>query len=202
MTVDEPSGVASVLRLEPQDLDGHTVEELMDYLDAGREPLDPSIETSPACHHALAALERLHVVAGDLLEGDDDPVGDDWIDGVLAAISLDAHAGRDVVVATGANATVVVTEGALKALVRAVGDRTPGFLIGRVRLEGDLDPSGPVTVAIDLNVVEGHAIPDGVVELRAAVRAALHEHAGFVDPVVDIAVRDLQLRPARGRVRT
>ena len=39
-----------------EDLDGHTIEELSDYLDAGRTPVDASIEGSPGCRIALDAL--------------------------------------------------------------------------------------------------------------------------------------------------
>ena len=38
--MDDPG---TVLALEPEDLDGHTVEELDDYLDRGCTPPDPSI---------------------------------------------------------------------------------------------------------------------------------------------------------------
>ena len=52
-----------VLGFEPEDLDGHSIDELTDYLERGRTPADPSIEGSPACRNALRALERLRDLA-------------------------------------------------------------------------------------------------------------------------------------------
>ena len=47
---------APAYRIEPDDLDGHTIDELADYLDAGMQPADPSIDDSAACQNALAAI--------------------------------------------------------------------------------------------------------------------------------------------------
>ena len=56
MTEPDPVRLDS---LEPEDLDGHTIDELADYLDAGMLPADPSIDESAACQNALAAIVRL-----------------------------------------------------------------------------------------------------------------------------------------------
>lgn len=181
------------LTAEPAELDGHTIDELAAYLDAGRVPYDPAIEESAACRHALAALERLHAVSADLLS--DPPAGeedDSWVAGVLAHIAADAHAGADFPVAVTAEGDeVVMTEGALRALLRAVGDDEPGVLVGRIRFAGDLaDPSSTVVITVDVTLAQGLPIPLATSRLRAAMRSAVERHIGL-QPVLDIVVRDL-----------
>ena len=56
---DPPDGPARP-DADPADLDGHTIDELGEYLDRGRIPFDPSIEASPGCQLALQSMERLH----------------------------------------------------------------------------------------------------------------------------------------------
>ena len=43
---------------ETADLDGHSIEELSDYLDAGRQPRNESIESSAGCQIALDSLAK------------------------------------------------------------------------------------------------------------------------------------------------
>lgn len=54
-------------------LDGHSIEELSDYLDSGRTPRNRSIEASPGCQSALQAMERLRDLAGQLALADTSP---------------------------------------------------------------------------------------------------------------------------------
>ena len=87
------------LGLEPADLDGHTIEQLTDYLDAGRMPADPTIDDSAGCRLALDALERLHAVTGRLMADDEAAeaeADESWVDHVLSGIVLDARSGRRV----------------------------------------------------------------------------------------------------------
>src|SRR5690606_10365468 len=62
---------ATPLGLDPSDLDGHTIEELTDYLDAGREPANSSIDSSAGCVLALDALERLRALTPALMARDE-----------------------------------------------------------------------------------------------------------------------------------
>lgn len=189
--------------LTADDLDGHTIEELAEYVDRGRTPLDPSIESSASCRHAVAALERLRTVSAGFLSDDTDadPVADDaWLSGVMAQISVDARAGADfTVLTTGAGDEVVMTEGALRALVRAAGDEQPGFLVGRVRFAGDLSaPDAELTVEVDVIVGYGVALRPAVELLRGAIVERLTTHTLFRRLRVDVIVRDLVL-PRGGR---
>ena len=67
MTDERETREVRWLGLEPTDLDGHTLDELTDYLDAGRQPADRSIDESPGCQLALDALERLQGLGAELI---------------------------------------------------------------------------------------------------------------------------------------
>ncbi|MFD1721321.1 hypothetical protein [Amnibacterium endophyticum] len=183
---------------EPEELDGHTIDELADYLDAGRTLPDPSIEGSAACRHALAALERLRALAPELLV-DDAPEAepaDGFLARVMSGIALDAHAGADFpLVDSGTDSSITMTEGALRALIRAAGDGEPGVLVGRVRFVGDLqDPHAPLTVRVAATVAHGLPIPAAAERLRAAVDAAVRRHTRFERLRIDVEVQDLVVR--------
>ena len=181
---------------EPEDLDGYTIDDLADYLDAGRHPYDPVIESSPACRHALAALERLRVLSADLLtdavpDGDFDD--DAWLERVMSGIARNARNGADFVLTAAAPDTILVmTEGALRALIRAGGDHEPGFLVGRIRFAGDLsEPAGAITIAVDVTVAHGLPIPDAVERLRTRISSTVLQHTEFQQLRVDVTVEDL-----------
>ncbi len=183
--------------LTADDLDGHTIEQRADYGDRGRTPVDASIERSSICRHAIAALERLRSVAGDFLSDGPEPQEEDeaWLAGVMSQISADARAGADfTVLTTDDGDEVVMTEGALRALVRAAGDEQPGFLVGRVRFVGNLsDPDAELVVEVDVVVGYGTVIRPGVDRLRAAIVDRITTHTLFARLRIDVVVRDLVL---------
>lgn len=194
------SDPADLLRLEPEDLDGHTLDELSDYLDRGRRPADPSIDDSPACQIALSALQRLRAVTGSFLDEDDRGTGtdEDWIGRVLAVLPLEARAGRDFPLPVAEPDTdASVTEGALRGLVRTIGDAVPGLLVGSVRF-GDADP---VTQQVDLDVQValryGVPLQDAEAGFRDALRSGLAPHAPFRLGRIDIRVVALIGGPSR-----
>jgi len=184
-----------------EDLDGHTLDELVDYLDRGRTPYDPGIESSPACRIALAGLERLRARAADLLEEDAAAAParpEHWMTAVLDRISLESRPGRrfalpDLPVGTDA----VVTEGALRGLVRAVGDSVPGLLTGRVRFTPQ-EPGGAVDLAVEVSLVFGAPVDGTVAEFRRRVLALLPDQAPFPIGRLDVRVRDVLEVPEGG----
>lgn len=195
---EQTSDALDAIAKEPEDLDGHTIAQLADYLDSDRTPLDPAIEASPACQHALAALDRLRRLAPDLLVDDDRQQDDDWVSKVMGGIALDAHAGADFVLADGgSDARLVMTEGALRGLIRAAGDDEPGFLMGRVRFDGDLAPDARITIRTGVTVAHGVRIPAAVERLRSHIAAAVERHTLLVAARIDVDVDDLE-QPATG----
>lgn len=192
--------------LDPEDLDGHTLEELSDYLDAGRSPADPSIDGSPGCRIALESLERLRNLTPELLATDTaaEPDADEsWVRGILAGITLDARAGRRIPLrASAPNADLGITEGAVRGLVRAAEHAVPGVLVGRCRLDGDVSERGaPVLIRTEVSVPYGVPIPGLVDRLRAEIAARLAAHTELNVSGIDIVVDDIRHPLRRGRER-
>lgn len=182
--------------LEPEDLDGHTIDELADYLDAGMQPADPSIDDSAACQNALAALVRLRqssLGSLDVAAEQEAPADESWIGGVLANISLEARAGRDVPLRPSVpTERAVVTEGAVRSLVRTAGDVVPGVVIARCSLQGDVTRlDAPVRVLVELAIRSDTPIHPAAEHVRQAVAATLAEQTDLLVEAVDVRVRDL-----------
>lgn len=197
MTDDQGTPEMRALGLEPTDLDGHTIEELSDYLEAGRLPFDPSIEGSPGCQLALDALERLRGLGGQLIDADAaamPEVDDSWVDRILNGIALDARAGRRIPFGEpDPVADFGITEGAVRGLIRSAENAVAGVLVGRSTLEGDVTVFGaPVTIAIEVNALYGESIPRAVERLRAEVADRVRRHSELNVVAIDITVRDIQ----------
>lgn len=187
-------------------LDGHSIEQLSDYLDRGRTPADPSIDDSPGCQIALAGLARLRLLAQTLVETDAaaEPAYDDgWVSGILNHIELEAHAGRDIPIQHSApTARLTITEGAVRGLVRAAGDSVGGILIGRCHLDGDVTvPGEAIGVRIEASVFWGERIPDVVARVREAVYTELLRHTELTISGIDVTIHDVHLaRSGTGEV--
>ncbi|MDR6571710.1 hypothetical protein J2X60_000335 [Curtobacterium sp. 320] len=193
MTEPDPVRLDS---LEPDDLDGHTIDELADYLDAGMQPADPSIDHSAACQNALAAIVRLRQSSLGSLEAaaeQEAPADESWISGVLANISLEARAGRDVPLRPAApTERPVMTEGAIRSLVRTAGDAVPDALIARCTLEGDVTELGaPVRIVVEIAVRVGSTIQRVASDIRETVAEVLATETDLLVESVDVVVRDL-----------
>lgn len=196
MPTDTTSADLTPADLGPADLDGHTIDELADYLDAGMLPADPSIDDSPACQNALAALLRLRQASLGSLEAaarEEPPADDSWISGVLANISLEARAGRDVPLRPEApTERPVMTEGAIRSLVRRAGDGVSGVVVSRCALDGDVtELAAPVRVEVEVAVVLGTVVSTTADLVRTAVATVLAEQTDLVVEAVDVIVRDV-----------
>lgn len=184
----------AVLALEPGDLDGHTLDDLEDYLEHDRQPADASIDNSPSCQIALSALQRLHDIAGDYLDRNEAPTGtdEDWISTVLATLPLDTRAGRHFPYPTTyPNLTAHVTEAAIRGLIRATGDAVPGLLIGKVEIGTQEQDPGAVDLQIEAALLWGTPLQDADMLLRAQLQKVLPLHAPFVVQTIDIRIVDL-----------
>ncbi|MDP9027257.1 MAG: hypothetical protein M3N46_06830 [Actinomycetota bacterium] len=183
----------TVLGLEPDDLDGHTIDELEDYLEQGRSPANPSIDNSPACQIALNALQRLNNAARALLDPSfvDSHSDDDWIASAITRISFEARTGRRFPIPPiSPDLDATVTEGALRGLIRAIGDALPGILTGAVHIDTD-DHTGTAGVRIDIAVIYGHPIGNAIRDLRAVLTRVLPDHVPFDLDRIDIRVVDV-----------
>ena len=188
------------LAFESEDLDGHTIEELSDYLDNGRTPATPSIDQSPGCQIALEALERLRALTPELLAADaaiESEPDEGWVQSILAGITLDARAGRRIPIAVPMpEADLGITEGAVRGLVRAAETAVPGILIGRCRLDGDVTaPGEPVRVRVEASVPYGDPIPSLAGRLREEIGARLTAHTTLNVTGIDILVHDIHQIP-------
>ena len=191
---------------DPEDLDGHSIEELGDYLDAGRRPVDASIENSPGCLIALDALARLHSESWAMLEVEaraDRDRDQSWIANVIANISRESRAGRDIPVAHPDPATrLLLTEGAVRGLVRAAGDGTGGSLIGRVGLDGDVtEPGAPITVTVTASAAFGPNLTVLAQLIREQILAALRTHTELNVVAVNVAIENMHTTDTTGGPR-
>jgi len=192
--------------LEPDHLDGHTIEELSDYLDRGREPRDPAIEASPAAQNALAALSRLRAVAPRVIAAHADqfaPQDENWIKRILDQIGVQANAGRDIPIQHDVDgARLSISEGAVRAIVREVGDETEGLLVERCRLEGDVEtPGAPIDIRVVVSAFEGLDLQEATAGFRERVEEALRIHTDLTIASVTIQVHDTDLSEEEGRAK-
>jgi uncharacterized alkaline shock family protein YloU len=179
-------------------LDGHTVESLSDYLDRGRQPRDPAIESSPAAQHALAALSRLRAVAPRVIVADADqfaPKNEHWISRILDQIGVQARAGRDIPIPHDVGGAVLsISEGAVRALIREVGDSTDGLLVERSRLDGDIETLGaPVELHVVVSTFEEFDTAAAVSAFQKRVVETLSRHTDLVVASVTVQVHDTDL---------
>jgi uncharacterized alkaline shock family protein YloU len=196
MTDDHEIPELRHLGLEPDDLDGHTLEELSDYLDAGRQPSDPTIDGSPGCQLALDALERLQGLGGQLIDADaaaSPDVDASWVDRILSGIALDARAGRRIPLeAPEPSVDLGITEGAVRGLIRSAENAVPGVLVGRCRLDGDVTmPGAPIRIDIEASARFGESIPRMVEHLRAEAEQRLRAHTELNIVAIDVRIRDV-----------
>lgn len=179
------------------DLDGHTIDELLDYYDADFAPADASIDNSAGCQIALAALRRLRTLTDEFLEDEArtlPPLDESWITGILNQISVQAQAGRDIPLnETEEDRGVVITEGAVRAIIRSAGDNLPGLLVGRIRFTGDVTrPGEPIVVDVDATALWGSNIPDSADELKRAIDSDLRKHTHLNVTSINVTVHDVQ----------
>ena len=191
---------------EPEDLDGHTLDELSAYLESGRAPVDPSIEQSPGCRIALESLERLRGLSGELLASDtaaEDPADDGWVQDILANIARDARAGRRIPLGTELDrADLGITEGAVRGMIRGAEEAVPGVLVGRTRIDGDVTvPGEPVHIRVDASIAYGRPIPATAERLRGEIHRRLSAQTMMNIDAIDIAVRDVQRLSGRSEQR-
>ncbi|MGK9147611.1 hypothetical protein KXS11_08315 [Plantibacter flavus] len=174
----------------------HGIDALSDYLDRDMQPADPTIDDSPECQRVLRSLRRVRSLAAPLLAADEAAVttlDQGWIRGIMENIGREAKAGRDIPFAEAPEqATLVITEGTVRGLVRGAGDRTPGILVGRCVLEGDVTTLGePIRLRVTVSIGWGRSVADAIAQFREEASASIHQHTDLVLAGLDIVVDDL-----------
>ncbi|QHC68240.1 Asp23/Gls24 family envelope stress response protein [Rathayibacter oskolensis] len=181
------------------DFDGHTLDELSDYLDRGRQPYDPSIEGSAACRLALANLTRLNELSARALrrESEREPDRDEvWIAGLLDAIRAEVRSGRDVPVRhPDPTLRLALTEAAVRGMIRRAGDTMGGVIMGRCTLDGDVTtPGAVIRVDVTFALEFGLTVAEVGDRLRERIRYALERHTELVVGAIDVTVDDVYPR--------
>lgn len=174
----------------------HGIDALTDYLERDMLPADPSIDDSPECQRVLRSLRRVRSLATPLLEADEAAVttlDQDWIRGIMENIGREAKAGRDIPFAAAEDeGSLVITEGTVRGLVRGAGDRTPGVLVGRCVLDGDVTVVGqPVSLHVSVSIGWGRSVAEAVAQFRDEVGTSLRQHTDLVVAGLDVVVDDL-----------
>ncbi|WP_368498523.1 Asp23/Gls24 family envelope stress response protein [Herbiconiux sp. A18JL235] len=174
------------------------IELLSGYLDRGEAPPAELLQSSPENQLALAALQRVREAAGLLVDVDADGGGapEGWVEGILGNLTREVRAGRSIPLShPSPRASLSLTEGAVRGLVRAVGDQIDGILVGRCVLDGDVTvPGSPVVVKVEASVFWGEPIPESAERLRAAIAGALLQHTELSVEAVDVTITDVHLR--------
>ncbi|PYI38950.1 hypothetical protein CVS30_06445 [Arthrobacter psychrolactophilus] len=184
------------MAMNPKQDCGRRIEDLSDFLDSGISADATHIAHCPQCQARLAGLRILSTAALDLMSDDEAQVvaeGTGWLDGMLTNLRMETRAGRSIPLSSGPFEELSETEGAVIAMVRAVGDSMGGVLIGRCRLVGDVTVAGAaVEVNINVSARYGYQLPSLAQELREAVAAELLVHTELNILAVNVAFTDLR----------
>lgn len=196
MTAQPPTPDRDRWDLAPDSLDGHTIDELLDYLDRDQTPPDSSIDRSAACRMALDALQRLRALSSGLLDWDaqHQPQRDDgWVHAILSGISREAGRGRDIPLPfPDPAARLVITEGAVRGMIREAADSAGGMLIGRCRFVGDITiPAEPVTLEIEASAYWDEPIATATDRVRAEIFHEVARHTPLNLTAINITIHDI-----------
>ena len=175
---------------------GHSLDELSDYLAAGKQPADPYIDACAECQNALLALEQLNSLTAELVDYDTQEHSEadsDWLGSIFSNIALEARSGRDIPLVTAPvesdkadveswaapdeDDELSQSEGAVISLIRSAGDQLENAMIGRCRLEGNVtDPGAEIRVDIRVTASWGQPLQGIAQQLRKQVREVLAMH--------------------------
>ncbi|WP_394941901.1 hypothetical protein [Psychromicrobium sp. YIM B11713] len=181
---------------------GHSLDQLSDYLAAGKQPADPYIDACAECQAALHALEQLNTLTRELVDHDSQAQSEedtDWLGSIFSNIAFEARAGRDIPLhaepveaEADPEDELSQTEGSVIALIRAVGDELDGAMIGRCRLIGELaDPGSAVIVDVRVTALWGPPLRALADELRLKIRETLEQHTQLKISAIDISIVDI-----------
>lgn len=171
---------------------GYTLEELAAYHDRGRQPAIPAIDGDAQCRAVLDSMDRLGALSRTLVEADAEiELAESWFEQIIGEVARESRAGRDLPLVSDGDITVVVTEGALRGLIRDAGDGVDGILVERV----DVDVDGAVVdVALTISALHGTPLPEVAGRVRDAVRSAIESSASWRAGTIDVTIDSLRTR--------
>ena len=175
---------------------GYSLDDLSDYLDRGRQPAIPEIDENAECQAMLASLDRVGSLSHQLIARDAatlPPADESWIASLLATIGREVRAGRDIPLASSDPATsLVITEGAVRELIRSAGDSVDGVLVGSCAISGDVaEPGAHVSVAVTISVVLSAPVRELAQAVRERVHSELLAHTELTVDEIDVTVTDV-----------
>jgi len=171
---------------------GYTLEELAEYHEQGRTPAIPAIDGDPQCRAILDSMEHLGALSRELVEKDAAvELEESWFEQIIGEVARESRAGRDLPIGSDDEVRLVVTEGAVRGLVRDAGDGVEGVLVERVDVQVE---DGRVDVALSISVLYGHALPEIAERVRHAVHGAITRSASWTAGAVDVTIDSLRVR--------
>jgi uncharacterized alkaline shock family protein YloU len=175
---------------------GYTLEELADYHERGRMPADAAIEGDPQCRAILDSMDRLGTLSRALVEHDAQIVIEEsWFEQIIGAVARESRAGRDLPLSETGDVRLVVTEGAVRGLVRDAGDSVEGVVVESVDVAVLPESEGEsIDVALSISVLYGVAMRELAERVRDAVASALHQSTPWTVGAVDVIIDSLRTR--------
>jgi hypothetical protein len=170
---------------------GYSLEDLSDYLDRGREPRIDEIESDPECQAVLASLGRMGALSRELVSAEaGSAIDEGFFDAIMREVAREVRAGRDIPLAPADDQTrLVITEGAVRAMLREIGDLQPGVIVERTRISGDVtDPDEGVRVEIVMSVAFGRPMQAAADTVREIATEALARHTALSISAIDVTV--------------
>lgn len=175
---------------------GYTLEELADYHERGRTPADAAIDGDPQCRAILDSMDRLGSLSRALVEHDAEIVIEEsWFEQIIGAVARESRAGRDLPISATGDTRLVVTEGAVRGLVRDAGDSVAGVLVESVEVSVLPESAGEsIDVALSISVLYGMAMRALADRVRDAVASALQQSTPWSVGRIDVTIDSLRTR--------
>lgn len=171
---------------------GYTLEQLAEYHDRGRQPVIPAIEGDPQCRTILDSMDRLGALSRELVEKDAVvEVSESWLEHIIGEVARESRAGRDLPIQDDGEVTLVVTEGAIRGLVRDAGDAVDGVLVERV----EVSVVAPlIDVALSISAVHGTPLPGVADRVRRSVAEAIARSTVWSVGRIDVTIDSLRVQ--------
>lgn len=157
--------------------------------------LTKHIELCPSCTQRVDALRRVDQMSAGLISAEVAVQEQDtgWFDRLMGNLVFETRAGRTIPLGAEYNVdSLSITEGAILSAIRGVADSMEHLIIGRCRLEGDVEtPGSPITIQASATVRFGVVIEDVADRLRELIISEVHRVSELRVEAIDIEVEDI-----------